>query len=313
MARRVFRWPIRRAIPVVLLILSGLPSPVGAQRAPFATPPPGSGPTPMRPYGQSAGCSEEPAAFHRCATAKAHDFTPPRTPDGTPDLQGFWTRIGIRNMENLEEHPQTMDGSGGRSAIVDPPDGRIPYQPWAAARRETHFSTYMDSAQLCLPQGSPRHAYGGGKLVVQSPGHVVMLNDYADTYRIIPTDGRPHLGRDIQLFEGDLRGRWEGNTLVIDVTNQKARTWLDHVGNFYSDAAHVVERLTMIDKDVIHYQATIEDPRVYTRPWTIAFGWKRTTNANYEMWESACWEGVSQGALERVDHGLKPYHGAFSK
>ena len=95
----------------------------------------------MRPYGERAGCSEEPALFHRCALEKAKTFDPPRTTDGKPDFQGYWSRFGIRNMENLQEHPETMDGSGGRSAIVDPPDGRIPYQPWAEARRDSHFDT----------------------------------------------------------------------------------------------------------------------------------------------------------------------------
>ena len=96
------------------------------QRAPFASPLPGSGPTQMRPYGQSAGCSEEPTAFHRCALEKMKTFNPPRTADGKPDFSGFWNRIVVRNMENLEEHPQTMDTSGGRSSIIDPADGRIP-------------------------------------------------------------------------------------------------------------------------------------------------------------------------------------------
>src|SRR5262245_45516764 len=89
------------------------------QRAPFASPPPGSGPTPMRPYAQSAGCSEEPAVFHRCALEKMKTFNPSRTPDGKPDFSGFWNRIVVRNMENIEEHPQTMDTSGGKSAIID--------------------------------------------------------------------------------------------------------------------------------------------------------------------------------------------------
>jgi hypothetical protein len=149
--------------------------------------------------------------------------------------------------------------------------------------------------------------------VTQTPGHVLILNDYAHTFRIIPTDGRPHLGPNIKLFEGDSRGRWEGNTLVVDVTNQRDRTWLDHVGNFYSDAVHVVERFTMIHPDVIHYQATIDDPKVYTRPWTMALGWRRTTEPGYEMFENACWEGVSQGSLERVDLGHKTYPGVFAK
>jgi len=303
------------SITFVVALLLGLQEvPAAGQRAPFATPPPGSGPTPMRPYGQSGGCSEEPAQFHRCGTAKAKEFSPPRTPDGTPDFQGYWGRIGVRNMENIEEHPETMDGSGGTSSIIDPVDGRIPYQPWAATKRDGHFVTYLNPAQLCFPQASPKQAYGpGGFQVIQSPGYVIMLNDFAHTYRIISTDGRPHVGPDVRLFEGNSRGRWEGNTLVIDVTNQRARTWLDHVGNFYSDAVHVVERFTMFHPDVIHYEATIDDPSIYTRPWTMALGWRRNTEPGYEMWENACWEGVSQGGLKRVDSGLKFYPGAFSK
>src|SRR5258705_13129304 len=100
-------------VSAVALVLALQQVPAAGQRAPFASPPPGSGPTPMKPYGQSGGCSEEPAQFHRCAMAKAKAFKPPRTPDGNPDLQGFWSRIARRNMENIEEHPETMDGSGG--------------------------------------------------------------------------------------------------------------------------------------------------------------------------------------------------------
>jgi hypothetical protein len=121
------------------------------QRAPFASPLPGAGPTQMRPYGQSAGCSEEPTAFQRCAAEKMKTFNPPRTADGKPDLSGFWNRIVVRNMENLEEHPETMDTSGGRSAIIDPPDGKIPYQPWAAAKRDEMFSAYVNPMALCMP------------------------------------------------------------------------------------------------------------------------------------------------------------------
>jgi len=309
-------WTLRVGVLLVVsvvLILSSLSRPVlGQSPAPFATPPPGSPPATIRPYGEFAGCPEEPTLFHRCAMEKAKTFNPPRTPDGTPDFQGAWGRIGIRNMENIEEHPATMDGSGGRSAIVDPPDGRIPYQPWAAAKRDAHFATYLDAAQYCLPHGSPRFAYGGTKLVVQAPGFVFMINDYADTYRIIPTDGRPHIGPDIRLWEGDLRGRWEGNTLVIEATNQKAMSPIDHVGNFVSEYAHVVERVTMIDKDIIYYTATIEDPKVFTRPWTMAFGWRRNATPSFEMWEQACWEGV-QVALKHTADGRKRYPGAFAK
>jgi hypothetical protein len=302
---------IMRMAPGVALVLA-LQVTVLGQRPYFDTPPPGSGPTPMAAYGQSGGCSEEPAVFHRCAMEKATQFNPPRTSDGKPDLQGFWSRIAARNAENIQEHPQGMDGNGGKSLIMDPADGRIPYQPWAAAKVLEHFPNYLNPVQVCFPDTPPKQAYGAGIFrILQTPGNVLVLGDLAHTYRVIPTDGRPHVGPDLHLFMGDSRGRWEGNTLVVDVTNAKDLVWLDHVGNFFSDNVHVVERWTMFDKDVIHYEARIEDPKVYTRPWTMALGWKRNTEPNYEMWENACWEGVSQGGLERVEHGLKPYRGAF--
>ena len=89
------------SITLLIVIVSALQVQVAGQRPYFETPPPGSGPTPMEPYGESGGCSEEPAEFHRCALAKAKEFDPPRTPDGRPDFQGLWTRIAARNMENI--------------------------------------------------------------------------------------------------------------------------------------------------------------------------------------------------------------------
>jgi hypothetical protein len=120
---------------------------------------------------------------------------------------------------------------------------------------------------------------------------VVILSEFYGAYRSIPTDSRPHLGQDIRLWQGDSRGRWEGNTLVVDVTNVNALNWLDRVGNFYSTAAHVVERWTLVDADTIHYVATVEDPKVFTRPWTMAFGVVRNKQPGYELMEQACHEG----------------------
>ena len=299
-------------VPIAILTLFGLSRPVMGQGAPFATPPPGSPPATIRPYGESGVCPEEPALFRRCAVEKAKTFNPPRTPDGRPDFQGAWGRISIRNGENLEEHPETMDGSGGRSAIFDPVDGRIPYQPWAAERRDSHFSTYLDPGRLCVPQGAPRFVYeAGAKVIVQTPGYISIFNDQAHSFRIIPMDGRPRLGRDIRLFNGDSRGRWEGNTLVIEVTNQNAIAWLDLIGNFLSPAADVVERLTMIDHNVIYVTVTVEDPNVFTRPWALAFGLRRNADPDFEMWENACWEGVTSSPSLQ-DTVLKWYPG-FSK
>ena len=253
---------------IVALAVGLLQVPTAGQRAPFATPPPGSGPTPMRPFGMVGGCPEQPAQFHTCAMAKAKTFNPPRTKDGLPDLQGYWSRVGIRNMENIEEHPETMDGSGGTSSIVDPPDGRIPYLPWAAAKREGHFSTYRSPVRYCVPHGSPAQSYlAGGFQVVQTPGNVLILNEYSHTYRIIPTDGRPHPDDHEPSYLGDSVARWEGDTLVVDVVGFNTDTWLAGVGTIHSEKLRVTERYTRDTFDTIVYDVTMEDPEVFTKPW----------------------------------------------
>jgi hypothetical protein len=126
------------------------------------------------------------------------------------------------------------------------------------------------------------------------------------------------------LLLGNARGHWEGNTLVVETTNQDGKVWLDSVGNFYSDAARVVERFRLVDANTIDYEATIEDPKVYTRSWTIAFplsraragggGGANPTNDPYanEMWEHACHEGISVGHTRKHlldDLGFKVFTG----
>ncbi len=112
--------------------------------------------------------------------------------------------------------------------------------------------------------------YSSDLQILQPPGHVVFLAGFNHSYRVVPLDGRPHLPENVKLFMGDSRGRWEGNTLIVDVTNNNDKTWLDVIGSFHSDALHVVERFTVVDARTINYEATIEDPKVYTRPWKLA-------------------------------------------
>ncbi len=109
---------------------------------------------------------------------------------------------------------------------------------------------------------------------------------------MIPLDGRPHVGPHTKLWMGDSRGHWDGTTLVVDVTNQNAKGRLDMVGNFSSDNVHVVERFEFVDANTFHYRATIEDPSVYSRPWTIASTFVRGKRGQgQEYWEDACHEG----------------------
>jgi hypothetical protein len=264
---------------------------------------------PMRPYGQLAGCSEMPAELHPCALAKAKTFNPPRTRDGAPDFQGFWGRARVTS-DNIEEHAEVTGDPGGVSLVIDPPDGKIPYQPWALAQRKTNVDGFISPQAACFLPGVPRQAYtpGGGYQILQTPGYVMFLLEYSHVYRIIPLDGRPHVGPAITLGMGDSRGRWEGNTLVVDARNHSAKTWYDNEGNFFSDAMRAVERWTMFDADAMLYEVTIEDPKVYTRPLTIAFGIQRNSNPRHELLESACWEG-DRNLQRRLKVGDRIYFG----
>jgi len=186
------------------------------------------------------------------------------------------------------------------AAIVDPADGKIPYQPWAAVVREQNRKNSMnptspehiDSGTRCFQVGVPRHAFAGGGdfQILQSPEYVVIVYDRGSS-RFISLDGRPHIGLNIKLWMGDSVGHWEGNTLVVDVTNNNEYPWYDVWGNFHSNELRVVERWTIVDANTIGYEATNYDPKVFTRPWTLRNEFKRVTDPGFEIWEDSCYEG----------------------
>ena len=216
-------------------------------------------------------------------------------------MQGYWR--GLAPAFSVEEVAETepltrnlvMPWTIGPSMIVDPPDRKIPYQPWAAeiGRKGRNFQKYIDPRTACASGGVPRVGHQGASMLLQPSGedYVVWLFEDHHVERIITTDGRSQVVENIKLWHGESRGRWEGNTFVIDVTNLNGYAWLDDAGNFYTDAAHVVERLTMIDPDTIHYEVTIEDPKAYTRPWTVVWALVREKAPGFEFLEEACLEG----------------------
>jgi hypothetical protein len=253
--------------------------------------------------------------------AGAQGWTPQRLPDGQPDVQGVWRGgPGSANAgHSLEEgccEPEhnRMQGRAAsniglpRQVIVDPASGRIPFQAWAAAKQREHLANmhtptalqHIEPEDRCALEGVPRSNLRGPIQILQAPGQVVMLYEWIHAYRVIPVDGRPHLQRGVGMWQGDSRGRWEGNTLVVDVTNFRhdpvgynKQPWIDSHGTFYTDALHVVERWHFADANTIAYEATIEDPKVFTQPWKIAVTFERETDRNFELIEEACWEGVS--------------------
>jgi len=249
------------------------------------------------------------SAAGQTPAAAPKTWNPPRTPDGQPDIQGFWNQGRRLSTYDIEEGANEthvfLSGvqTDQQSLIVNPADGKIPYQPWARARRTEVFNNhtnltkweYVDPHTRCFLSGVPRVFYQGTFQVLQPPGYVVILQEFNHGSRIIPVDGRPHAGGSIQLWMGDSRGHWEGNTLVVDVTNNNDKTWFDIVGDFHSDAVRITERYTFVDPETIDYEATFEDAKVYTRPFTIGLTFKPTVRgdaaARYELLEEACYEG----------------------
>jgi hypothetical protein len=240
-----------------------------------------------------AASQQEEAANPRLLT---HEEPIPRTPDGKPDLQGFWQNRAPETPninQGIETNPPSFQNPGGKSIVIDPSDGVIPYQPWAKVERDLRRlpqSSYDDPESHCFLAGVPRQMYLNVHQILQTPTSVLILYEFAHAVRMIPLDGRSHLSPGVRLWEGDSVGHWEGDTLVVDTTNNNGSSWLGQTGDFVSDAAHHVERFTMTALNTINYQVTITDPKVLARPFTMAFPLARVGGADYQLLEYACHE-----------------------
>lgn len=235
------------------------------------------------PLSPAVGAAQQP-------TAAAPPGPVRRMPDGKPDLQGFFLSDSGGANYGLEAHPQVELTPVGRGVIIDPPDGKLPVQPWAKAEQESRIRPergYDDPTAHCFVAGVPRSMYVPAPLhIIQTPDHVVFLHERM-SWRTIALNRRAHLPDTIRLWQGDSIGRWEGDTLVVETTNLNGKGWLNEVGEIVSHAEQVLERFTPVNADTIEYQATVTDPIVYTRPWTIAMPMKRQTG---ELLEAACHE-----------------------
>ena len=275
------------------------------------------------------------------AKAKLPPYTPPRTPDGVPDLQGRWGGAGGDGLSYLEDHEYVdVTTPAQESFVSDPPDGKIPYTPWGLAKRneilaglargwpgETGERLYSSPASFCL-QDMPSFSFGAQE-IIQQPGSVMMISGTA--YRVIPTDGRPAISQNVKMWFGTSRGRWDGDTLVVEVTSLNGLGWLDSTGQYFTENTKVTERWKMVDANTIDYEVTVEDPTVYTRPWKMNFPKRRpgtgprstgplpnaaTVNAPapkdpyaVETWEVACYEGNQQAPGELRGLGYKFFRG----
>jgi hypothetical protein len=193
------------------------------------------------------------------------------------------------------------------SLVVDPPDGRIPpMTPEGQKYVENlrgglgpgqHFPDKVDSWEdfdiysRCITRGLVSSMlptlYNFGNQIVQAPGYVVIRNEMIHEARVIPLDGRPHIGSNIRSYMGDSRGHWEGNTLVVETTNFNNQTGTG--GGFFSDAARLTERFTRVAQDELSYDLIVNDPKTWTKPWTVHMPYK--LDAGYTIYEYACHEG----------------------
>ena len=260
-----------------------------------------------RPPRTVAGCPSLAPAFYTCASAKAKAFNPPRTPEGQPNLQGAWEAPMAGGLNNIEgRNPQRA----ATTLVVDPPDGAIPYQPWARQQKAENVEQYIDPYYHCTPITAPRiMASLRARQILQFSGQMTIVNESGGhSFRVVYLDGRPHLPPDIKLWRGDSRGRWDGNTLEIETTNLTGHGWYSQSGDFFSDVVKMTERLTLVDADTILYTITINDPKVATRPWTMAFALERAKDRKYEVMEEACWENEVD-TPELLAVGMKMYPG----
>jgi len=251
-----------------------------------------------------AGCPQISREFWPCAKAKAAAFTPPRNPDGTPNMNGAWNPVTANGSQNIEDF--AGDAFLGRqiSIIVDPADGKVPYLPQWANKRQDNWDHYIDPIGSCFFTGVPRQIYGPrGQAFIQAPGIFAIVSEFAHQYRTIPIGNTPHIGDTLRLYMGDSRGRWEGNTLVVDTTNLTDRTWLSISGHFHSEALHVTERFTLVDADTILYETTLVDPKVFRQPWTMAMPLVRFEKG-HEVWEEPCFESDHDLPFLLMEHKL---------
>jgi hypothetical protein len=243
--------------------------------------------------GLTAAWAQRGAAPARPAgTAAAAAYDGPRTPDKKPDLNGIWQIVSTAHW-NLEAH-SAIEGVPAGLSVVE--GGAIPYQPAALAKRNANFENRLtaDPLRKCYMPGVPRASYLPFPFeITQTPKHIGIAYEFAHATRTIFMDGTPHLD-DLDFWMGDGRGRWEGDTLVIDTVSLGSETWFDQAGNFHSDALHVVERVTPTDATHASYEVTLEDPKVYTRTWKMNLTMYRRVEKNLELLEYECAEHVYQ-------------------
>lgn len=208
--------------------------------------------------------------------------------NGKPDFSGIWQTTSAADYD-LEPHSGRKDAPPSAGVV----EGNvIPYLPEALAQKQKNFAAReTDDPRLkCWTLGTPRGIYYPEPFqIFQRPRDITVVFEFGHSVRTIHTNGTEHpLVKDNEFFLGDSRGHWEGDTLVVDVTDFNEETWLDRAGNYHSGQLHVVERWKYLDANTIEYQATLEDPKVFSRPWTLTVPLYRHREKNFQLIENYC-------------------------
>lgn len=234
--------------------------------------------------------------------ASAQDYRAPRTPDGRPDLNGIWQAVGAAHYD-IEPHAADFSPSLEMGALGAVPaglgivvGGEIPYQQSALAQRVANRENRLlyDPAVRCFMPGIPRATYQPFPFqIVQTPEYLLFAYEFASASRIVYMN-RPDFEAPADAWMGHSRGTWDGETLVIDVTSQVPETWFDRSGNYHSNSIRVEERYTATGENHLQYEATITDPEIFERPWTIRLPLYRRVDENMQLLEFKCVEFVEE-------------------
>ena len=238
-------------------------------------------------------------AAQRPATSAG--YRAPRAADGHADLNGIWQAMNTANWD-IQDHAARQGPVAALGASFSVPGGagvvegnELPYQPWAATQKQKNASNWLtlDPEVKCYLPGVPRATYMPHPFqIVQSTSTILISYEFASASRIV------HMkdvgAAPLDSWMGWSRGRWDGDTLVVDVTGLNEQTWFDRAGNFHSEALHVVERYTRTGPDQLLYEATVEDPKVFTRPWKMSMPLYRRIEKNAQLFEYKCVEFVEE-------------------
>ena len=211
----------------------------------------------------------------------------PRTPDGKPDFSGIWQVLNTASWD-IQDHSAAKGIPGGQGVVEG---NEIPYLPAALAKKNENFKNRLTADPVnakCFLPGVPRIMYMPYPFqIFQTPNYIAMVFEFVHAVRHVYMNS-PHLAGPIEWWMGDSRGKWDGDTLVVDAVHFNADTWFDSVGNHHSAALHLVERYSFIDRDHINYEVTVEDPKVFSRPWKMSMPLYRRIERNVQILDYEC-------------------------